>query len=83
MLLLKILGGVLALLLGIKLGMPARYERRSDAELDRLLEHGRGTGYKAKKRYTFIDWLHNEVRGSHRRTGRSPFKTAAPKRRED
>lgn len=82
MLTLKILGGVLALLLGLWLGRPGRYQRKSDQELDRLLEHGGGSRYRVKRHFTPLDWFRTEQRGSRRRQGRSHFHTAAPDRKD-
>ena len=85
MLTLKILGGVAALLLGVWLGLPARYERKTDEELERLLDHGGGSRYKATRHFTPLDWFRTEERGSRKRQGRAAFRTSAPerKRREE
>lgn len=82
MLTLKILGGVAALLLGLWLGLPGRYERRSDQELERLLDHGRGSRHTVKRHFTPLDWFRKEERGSRRRQGGTRFRTAAPERRK-
>lgn len=77
---LQILGGVVALLLGVWLGMPDRYEKLSEEELDRLFQHG-GRTHKVKRHVTPLDWFRKEERGSRRRQGRQAFRTAAPERR--
>lgn len=83
MLIAKILGGVLALLLGVWLGAPGRYERKSEEELERLLEHGGGSRHKVKRHFTPLDWFRNEERGSRRRQSRSAFRTSSPDRPRD
>ena len=84
MLTLKILGGVLALLLGLWLGRPGRYERKTDEELERLLEHGGGSRYKVDRVYCFtpLDWFRTNERGSRKRQERRAFRTVAPERRK-
>ncbi|MGD2068042.1 MAG: hypothetical protein PVI57_05110 [Gemmatimonadota bacterium] len=78
MLTLKILGGVMALLLGLWLGLPGRYQKKSDQELERLLDHGGGTRHRVKRHFTPLDWFRTEQRGSRRRQERSHFRTTAP-----
>lgn len=82
MLILKILGALAALGLGIWLGLPGRYER-SQEEVDRLLEHGGGERRWAKRHFTPLDMLRKERRGSDRRAGaRGTFRTVRPERRD-
>lgn len=84
MLVLKILGGVLALAFGVWLGLPGRYEQ-DEEELGRLLERPGGSPRRAKRHFTPLDWLRNEKRGSDRRRAETTrrFRTAAPKRRPE
>lgn len=80
MLTLKIIGGVLALLLGIWLGLPGRYERRSEDEIAELLE-GEGRRKKTRRHFMYLNWFRKEEKASHRRRERRHFRTAAPARR--
>ncbi|MBW3533864.1 MAG: hypothetical protein KY453_01390 [Gemmatimonadetes bacterium] len=81
MLVLKILGGVLALALGVWLGLPGRYEQ-DEEELERLLQRPGGVHRRAKRHFTPLDWYRNETKGSDRRRAETRrFKTAAPKRK--
>lgn len=82
MLTLKILGGVLALLLGVWLGLPGRYERRSDEEIERLLQHGVGSRKKVRRTFTPLDWFRTDEHGSRRAQGRRKFRTSAPERKD-
>lgn len=66
MLWLKILGGLLALALGLYLGMAGQY-RADPEELDRSLGPG-GRSRKVKRAFTPLGWLRQkQERGSHRR----------------
>ena len=84
MLVLKILGGVLALALGVWLGLPGRYEQDQE-EIDRLLGRPSGSPRRAKRHFMYLDWLRNDKRGSDRRRAQANrrFRTAAPKRSRD
>ena len=82
MMVLMVLGGVAALALGIWLGLPGRYDR-SQEEVDRALEKGKSRRSWTKRHFTPLDLLRKEKRGSERRRVHRPFKTAAPKRREN
>lgn len=70
MLFLKILGGILALALGIYLGLSGQY-RPDPEELDRVLGPG-GRTRRAKRRFTLFGWMRMpEERPSHQRRRRS------------
>ncbi len=86
MLLVKILGAVLALGLGLYLGWNGRYKPDLE-EIDRALDAG-GRSRKAKRHFTPLGWLRqNEERASRerRRTRGVPsgrFKLSAPDSKE-
>ena len=64
MLFLKILGGVLALGIGLYMGSVGRY-RSDPEELDKALSEG-GRSRKVKQRFTPLGWLRqNQERSSH------------------
>jgi hypothetical protein len=70
MLLLKILGALAAVGLGIYLGMAGQY-RYDPEELDKALGTG-GRSRKVKRRFTLFGWMRMpEERSSHRRRRRS------------
>jgi hypothetical protein len=70
-LLLKILGGVAALGLGIYLGLAGHY-RPDPAEIERALT-GEGRTRRARRHFTPLGWLRkNEERSSHVRRRRAP-----------
>ena len=70
MLLLKILGGIAALAIGLYLGL-ARPYRPDPEELDRVLGPG-GRTRKVKRRFTLFGWMRMpEERPSHQRRRRS------------
>lgn len=82
MLTLKILGGVAALLLGVWLGLPGRYERDLH-EIDKVMEKGGRERKKVARMKTPLDWFRKDPKGSDRRRRRRPFQTAAPRHRDD
>ena len=55
-LILKILGGVAAVALGVWLGLPGRYEPDLE-EIERTMESGTGRTRKVKRRFTPFAWL--------------------------
>ncbi len=70
-----ILSLVAALLFGIWLGLPGRYDQSIDEVDERLGQEG--THGKAKRHFTILGFLQKKAeRGSRRRRrgGRSPFK---------
>lgn len=85
MLFLKILGGLVALGIGLYLGMAGQY-RADPSELDRALGAG-GRSRKVKRSFTPLGWLRQkEERPSHvRRRGGSGrhFSLVAPESREE
>lgn len=84
MLMLKILGAVVALLLGVWLGLPGRYERDL-REIDQVMERGGRDRKKVKRLRTPLDWFRKDPKGSERRRRRARrhFHTAAPRRGDD
>jgi len=78
MLVLQIIGAVLALGLGLWLGLPGRYRRDLD-ELERTMVMGTGRTRKAKRHFTPLAWLQRQinVRRSGSR-GRGAFKLDRP-----
>ncbi len=85
MLVLKILGAVAALALGIWLGMPGRYDRRYD-EIERALETPGDRPRKVKRHFTPLAWVQRKIDvgtgGGRSRSrgggGRSGFKLDRP-----
>jgi alkylated DNA repair dioxygenase AlkB len=78
LLVLKILGGVLALAIGLYWGLSGQF-RQTPEEVDRALGLG-GRSRRAKRHFTPLGWMRKDQRASHRRRqSRQPFKTAAPK----
>jgi hypothetical protein len=77
---LKILLGLMAVGVGILLGLPGRYEQTTD-EIEKAMDRGGARRNQVKKVFTPLDWLRKERKGSDRRRQRRHFKTAAPKRR--
>ena len=70
MLVLKILGAIVALGIGLYLGMAGQY-RSDPEELDKALRSG-GRSRKVKRRFTLFGWMRMpEERSSHRRRRRS------------
>lgn len=74
---LKILGGVAALLLGVWFGLPGRYEQ-SSSEIERVMSRGGSRRSRVKRAFTPLDWFRRDERGSERRASRRYFGTAAP-----
>lgn len=81
---LKILLGVLAVGLGIWLGLPGRYEQTPE-DIDKAMDRGGARRNQVKRVFTPLDWFRKDKRGSDRRRERDrrPFRTAAPRRRDD
>jgi hypothetical protein len=69
---LKVLGGVLAVLLGILLGRGEN--RQTSDEMDQLL--GKGRPRKAKRHFMWLNYMKADKRASERRAKRRYFKTA-------
>ena len=68
-----VLAVLVALGVGIWLGMPGKYDRNLDELDERLSESGKSRR-KVKRHLIFIDMLRKSQRGSQRRRGRTPFK---------
>ena len=60
MLALKILGAVLALAVGIWLGMPARYSQTTE-DLERTMDSGLGRTRKVKRHFTPFAWMQRKA----------------------
>lgn len=84
MLMLKILGAVAALLLGVWLGLPGRYDRDLD-EIDRVMDAGGSKRKRTKRVWTPLNWFRKDPRASdlRRRGQRRHFGTVAPRKRDD
>ena len=72
MLTLKILGAVLALGIGIWLGLPGRYTQ-TEEEIERTMESGLGRTRKVKRHFTPLAWFKRKASarssGPQRRRG--------------
>jgi hypothetical protein len=75
-----ILGGIVALALGIWLGLPGRYTQTPD-DVEKAMERGGARRNSVKRRFTPLDWLRKDRKASDRRRQRRPFRTAAPEKR--
>jgi len=78
-LLLKILGGIAAVALGIYLGLGEN--RQTVEEMEQSL--GKGHRRKAKRHFMWLNWLKADKPASHRRAKRSYFRTATAKGPDD
>jgi len=71
-LILKILGAVAALALGVWLGLPGRYQADLE-EIERTMESGVGRTRKVKRRFTPLAWMQRRLSarsgGGHQRRG--------------
>jgi len=70
---LKIIGAIVALALGIWLGLPGRYSRDLD-EIDEIMDQGGRRRRKVKRRFTAVAWMYRKLgsssgRGHQRRRG--------------
>lgn len=75
MLILKILGAVAALALGIWLGLPGRYERDLD-EIDRALDEDGIGRARATRHFLVVDWFFRGLKRSQKKPqGRRHFHT--------
>ena len=77
--LLEIVLGVVAVLFGIWLGLPGRFEQSTD-EIEQLMARGGSKRRKVKRRFTPLDWWRKDERASDRRRAESRrhFRTAFP-----
>jgi hypothetical protein len=71
-LILKVLGAVAAVALGVWLGLPGRYEADLE-EIERTMESGVGRTRKVKRRFTPFAWMQRNPKarsgGAQRRRG--------------
>ncbi|MEQ9398623.1 MAG: hypothetical protein RJQ04_05595 [Longimicrobiales bacterium] len=81
MLALKILGALVALAVGIWLGLPGRYEQPME-DIERTMESGFGRTRKVKRHFTPMAWVQRKIgvntSGVQRRRG---FKVERPEDR--
>jgi hypothetical protein len=82
MLVLKILGAVAALLLGVWLGLPGRYDYDPE-ELEQALVEGGHERARATRHFMAVDWFFRKLTRSAHRQPRRRFRTVAPDRRHD
>jgi hypothetical protein len=75
---LKVVGAILALGVGIWLGMPGRYTQSAD-EIEQVMTSGGGRRRKVKRRFTPLAWVQRKAspRGDHGRT-RPGFRIESP-----
>ena len=66
---LYVVGGILALGLGIWLGLPGRYDQTPD-EIGRIMDEGGRRRRKTKKVFTPLAWLNRKVSARSERSGR-------------
>ena len=78
MLALKILGALVALGIGIWLGMPGRYSQTHD-EIDRNLDSPARRSRKVKRHFTPMAWLHRKASSrTQRPQARRGFRMESP-----
>lgn len=78
-LILKILGGLLALALGVYLGW-GRYSQTPD-EIAQAMGHGKPR--KAKRHFMWLNYMKTTERASSRRAQRRYFETATPRTKDE
>jgi hypothetical protein len=78
MLVLKIVGAVLALAVGIWLGLPGRYSQ-STQDLERTMDSGLGRTRKVKRHFTPFAWMQRKAPARSRRPqARRGFRLESP-----
>ena len=79
----KIIVGVLALALGIWLGLPGRYEQTPD-DIERQMSWRTGRSYRVKRHFTPLAWVQRKLsaRGQRARP-RQAFHMESPEEPED
>ncbi len=80
MLIVKILGGLAALGLGVWLGLPGKYEQTLE-DIERNMEQGASQSHRARRYFTPLAWAQRKL--DPRRTRRStprrrPFELESP-----
>lgn len=80
MLLLKIVGALAALGLGIWLGMPGRYQPDME-EIERTLTEGTGRTRKVKRHFTPVAWIQRQISARGKPSSRRGFKLERPEDR--
>ena len=80
---LKIGGALLALAIGVWLGLPGRYTQTAD-DIEQVMARGGGRRRKVKVRFTPLAWLQRKAsaRGARSGSARSGFKLESPDERE-
>ena len=80
---LKIVAAILALALGVWLGLPGRYDQTPD-DIERGMEWGTGRAYKVKRHFTPLAWVQRQLkaRGQRQRPRRS-FQMESPDERDE
>jgi hypothetical protein len=73
---LKILGGLLAVGVGVWLGLPGRYEQSAE-ELDQLMDKP-GRTRKVKRHFTPLAWFQRKAPPKKRPSARAPFRLSTP-----
>ena len=75
----EILLGIAAVLFGVWLGLPGRFEQSTD-EIEQLMARGGSKRRKVKRHFTPLDWWRKDERASDRRRAESRrhFRTAVP-----
>jgi hypothetical protein len=78
---LKILGAVLAVALGLWLGRPRRFSQRVE-DIEDVMSSGTGRRRKVKRRFTPMAWLHRQASARSSGVGRARgFQIEDPKDR--
>jgi hypothetical protein len=81
---LEIIGAILALAIGVWLGLPGRYSQSAD-DIEQMMTSGTPRRRKTKRAFTPLAWVQRHVGGSrvHRRGGRQrgTFKLDTPEDR--
>lgn len=81
-LIIKVVLAVVALGVGIWLGMPGRYTQTVD-EIEEVMERGGARRRQVKKAFTPLAWMqrHASAKGSSRRRTKGGFKLESPEDR--
>ena len=80
---LKIIGAVLAVALGVWLGLPGRYDQTPE-DIERQMSWRTGHSYRVKRHFTPLAWVQRKLsaRGQRIRP-RQAFRMESPEERED